>query len=271
MRIVTKSLDRFWQYNADRNMYPADIWRHDTVKQQATYLRWLVRWVGAAAFLGLVLAPATSMAQTGKLFTYKPPVRGVPSAASRVGGGTRGTKGQAFVLNALAPSHVANTMRTQPTLYWFSSRILSSAVEVVIADQEAIDPLLEVTLSPPITAGIQAVSLHERGVELKPGVDYQWYVAIVLDPQHRSKDIIAGGDIRLTPASGALQEKLEGAGDEELPALLAESGLWYDVVDELNSRVRRNAGDQTSREQRADLLEQAGLKVAAAQLRRAGR
>jgi len=51
--------------------------------------------------------------------SYQPPLRGAPGG--RVGGGTRGTGRETFVLSVLAPDHTGLTVSEQPALYWFIS------------------------------------------------------------------------------------------------------------------------------------------------------
>jgi hypothetical protein len=48
------------------------------------------------------------------------------------------------------------------------------------------------------------------------------------------------------------------------PAVYAQSGLWYDAVDEISKLIYANPADGALREQRASLLAQAGLAHAAA-------
>ena len=50
---------------------------------------------------------------------YRPPLRGAPRG--RVGGGSRGTGRESFVLSVLAPDHTGLTTSEQPSLYWFIS------------------------------------------------------------------------------------------------------------------------------------------------------
>ena len=44
----------------------------------------------------------------------------------------------------------------------------------------------------------QSVDLSEHGVSLKPGVIYQWSVALVGQPEKRSSDIVSSGTIGIT-------------------------------------------------------------------------
>lgn len=212
----------------------------------------------AIAFCFLA-APALDVAAAGK-FAYKPPLRGTPAAANRVGGGTRGPNTTPLAVTALAPSHIGNTVNAQPTLYWFTATEITSPVELVVLDGND-EALVETTLTPPLSAGFHAISLKTLGVSLQPGTDYQWYVAVVVDAQHRSKDVIAGSDIRRVSAPGDLAAKLNSP--ENRAAAFAEAGMWYDAIETLGDQIAAAPNDASLKEQRAALLEQVGLDAPA--------
>lgn len=222
--------------------------------------------VGSAIFAYMLLAGAPVQAQSSG-FAYKPPLRGVPDEATRVGGGTRGAEGRTFTLSVLAPDHIGLTTREQPTLLWFASEQVTTPVQITVVDPNRIEPLLDVQLEPPLKPGIQAISLREHGVRLDPDVDYQWFVALVTDPEHRSQDIIAGGEIRRVAPPQGVGAVGEVPSGEQLRAY-AEAGIWYDTIDGLSQLIAKQPGDPALREQRASLLEQVGLSEAAAFERR---
>jgi hypothetical protein len=113
--------------------------------------------------------------------------------------------------------------------------------------KDAVPTTLELTLQPPIAQGVHALRLGDHGVTLKPGVEYQWFVAVVSNPAQRSNDVVAGGGIkRIAPA--------DAVGD----------GVWYDALDQLSQQISANPADARLRQQRAALLEQVGLREAAA-------
>ena len=63
------------------------------------------------------------------------------------------------------------------------------------------------------------------------GVDhYQWSVALILDPNERSKDIVASGFIDRVESSSELTTRLAKAGQDESAAVYADEGLWYDAL-----------------------------------------
>ena len=198
--------------------------------------------------------------------TYKAPLRGAP--ATRVGGGTRSAAARTFALSALAPNETGYTTRDKPTIYWYVSEALQKPVELTIISNESLEaaakPALELTLQPPVAGGVHAISLEEHGLALKPGVEYQWFVAIVNDTAQRSNDIIAGGTIKRVAETDSVRSSLKSAPAASRPALYAAEGIWYDAVDELSRQIRAEPANRRLHEQRAALLEQVGLTEAAA-------
>jgi hypothetical protein len=214
--------------------------------------------------------PTTAAAPS---FTYKPPMRGAP--ATRVGGGTR-SAGAALTLNVLAPGETGYTTQEKPTIYWFVSQAVNTpvAMELTLISNESLQaaskPLLEITLQPPLAKGIHALRLADHGITLRPGVEYQWFVAVVRDPAQRSNDTIAGGTIKRVADSDAVQSRLKQTLQAQWPAVYAEAGIWYDAIDQLSQQISADASNRRLREQRAALLEQVDLRTAAAFDRGAG-
>jgi hypothetical protein len=204
--------------------------------------------------------------------TYKPPLRGAP--LTRVGGGTRGVGTAVLALNVLAPSDTGLTTQEKPTIYWFVSQQIDKPVELTITSTaslaDAAKPVLEITLQPPVAKGIHALRLADHGVALKPGVEYQWFVAVVNNPAQRSHDVLAGGTIKLAPDAAAVQARIQQSSQAQWPAGYAEAGIWYDAIDQLSRQISADRANRQLREQRAALLEQVGLREAAAYDRSAG-
>jgi hypothetical protein len=205
-------------------------------------------------------------------FSYRPPLRGAP--ATRVGGGTRSIGSRPLTVSALAPNETGFTLRAQPTIYWYVSEALSSPVELTLSTtdplKDAANPSLEIMLQPPLAKGMHALRLSEHGIALKPGVEYQWFVAVVANPAQRSGDVVAGGAIKRVDAD-AVQIRLKEAPRSRWPAVYAEGGIWYDAIEELSREISANPGDARLLRQRAALLEQVGLREAAAYDRESAR
>ena len=189
---------------------------------------------------------------------YTPPKRGAPGG--RIGGGSRGIQRDVFSLSVLAPDHTGLTTNPQPILYWFvSSDLASTSAELTLIDPQGTQPLVETRLSPPVKTGVHRLNLADHGVKLSPGIPYRWFVALVVDPDRRSKDILAGGFVELVAAPAGLAGKVAAVKKTDLPKLYAEAGLWYDAIAAVSQLIEAAPDDISLKQQRAALLEQAGL------------
>jgi hypothetical protein len=87
-------------------------------------------------------------------------------------------------------------------------------------------------------------------------------VALVRDPERRSKDSVAGGGIERVAPSPELEARLAAADERNAYRVLAESGIWYDAVDRLSRQIESDQ-QASLREERAALLSQVGLEKVA--------
>lgn len=190
--------------------------------------------------------------------TYTPP-KGMGRPWPTQGGGTRGNTMCNPTLAILAPhDHTGLTLDEQPTLYWFISKSCQESFEVTITEEDTIAPLLEQRLSSPSHPGIQKVNLRDLNLRLEVGKRYQWSIAMVVDPAHRSKDIVAiGGIARVSPSSHQ-GNQLNQVGSQETTERFLQAGLWYDAVGSLSEKIEQEP-TQALKEQRAALLKQVHL------------
>lgn len=195
-------------------------------------------------------------------FIYKPPLRGTPGV--RVGGGTRGTGVADAKLMVLVPDHVGLTAQAQPALYWYSDSPVSARFEFALIDNNEIDPLLEIEVSDSPLSGIKRLDVGDYEITLKPGVTYQWSVALVADENNRSTDVFSAGVIERIEPNEALKGRIENSKGTDRVAVYASEGLWYDALDAISSLIERSPADQGLLSIRASLLEQAGLSAATA-------
>jgi hypothetical protein len=193
--------------------------------------------------------------------TYRPPPRGAPTR--RRAAGTRGASTHLRPVSVLAPDHVGLTIQSQPRLYWYLSQVVTEPVEFTLNDERRIAPLVEVRLTSPTKPGIQQIQLADHGVRLDPDVGYEWSIAIVPDPDRRSKDIISSGWIERIPVPEDLAANLAGAGKALTPGIYAEAGIWYDALGVLSDLIAETPDDPRPHLQRATLLDQVGLADAA--------
>ncbi len=189
---------------------------------------------------------------------YTPPLRGAPGG--RVGGGTRGVGNESIRLIALAPDdHTGLTVEERPALYWFISKRTPLPVEFTLTEKNAVKPLVEKRIRAPEKPGVQRIQLSDYGVRLLKNVSYKWFVTIIPDQDRRSRDIIAGGDIKRIQRPPNLSEKLESAGAQNAPAVFATAGLWYDALGAVSILIDASPDDASPQEQRARLLKQVNL------------
>lgn len=207
---------------------------------------------------------AGSVGASAALPIYTPPLRGAP--ANRIGGGTRGVGAPRLALEVIAPDdHTGLTSAAQPRLYWYASEPVSAPIDFTLLAGDAEQPVVEQRLPAVTEPGIQPVALSSLGATLKPGIEYRWFVSVVIDATQRSRHVTAGGNIRLEDANKQLRARLRKADERTAPLIFAQAGYFYDAIDGLSQLIARNPKDAGLRDQRAALLEQVGLeKVAAA-------
>jgi hypothetical protein len=192
---------------------------------------------------------------------FRPPTTGAPSV--RVTGGSRGSGDTAITLDVLAPDDIGVTTREQPSLFWFQSKPANAKFELTLLQENKVKPLVQVTVERSAKAGIQRMKLSDHGVKLSSGVEYQWVVALIDDPDNRSKDLVASGVIKRIEPTADLKEKIATATPASLAGVYAEAGIWYDALSVLTDQIEANPENKALRETRADLLRQVGLKAAA--------
>jgi hypothetical protein len=207
-----------------------------------------------------------SQSQPGMFIKYKPPLMGKPGG--RVGGGTRGTGAADLYLAAIVPDHAGMTAKSTPTLCWFLSRPTNTKIEITVDDGTSVKPILEKKIESRAGDALNCLNLSQLGIVLRPGAEYQWFVAIVPDPEQRSKDIVSGGGIVFTEPAKPLADRLSRAKGADIPKAYAEAGFWYDAFDSLSELIRSNPEEKEYQALRLDLLEQAGLPEVARHYRK---
>jgi hypothetical protein len=188
------------------------------------------------------------------------PATGAPSV--RLTGGSRGSGDNTITLDVLAPEDVGLTTQEQPSLFWYQSKPAKARFELTLLEENKVKPLVQIAAERSVTAGIQRLRLSDHGVKLSPGVEYQWVVALITDPDNRSSDLVASGMIKRIELSDDLKKRATAATPESLAGIYAEAGVWYDALSALTDRIEADPGNKALQEARADLLRQGGLKGA---------
>src|SRR5437588_13046543 len=174
----------------------------------------------------VIASPAVSPTAVARKLLYKPPA-GAGNIPARVSGGARGENGIDTTLFALVPDHLALTTHAQPSLFWFQSKPAKAKFDLTVVEPKKPTPLLSLTSPDADKPGIHRIKLSRYKVELQPDVTYEWSVAIVPDPENRSKDVIAKGVIKRIKPPADLAAGGEKANDVERAAAYAQAGVWY--------------------------------------------
>jgi hypothetical protein len=206
---------------------------------------------GAAVTSGEQAAKESALAAASPP-VYVPPRRGAPK--TRVGGGTR-SGGPALEVALLAPEHTGITAQASPTLFWWLSDPFEGEIEFVVTRKDAVQPEFRERRTLALDSGIHSVDLAQAGVELAPGEIYQWAVAVIRDPDRRSRDLVAVATLEFDPRVGVASA---------VPASLAAAGLFYDAIAALSTGGARGLEDK------ADLLDQVALGNVASWIRDEG-
>jgi hypothetical protein len=233
--------------------------------KNALHLPVRLTWFLAAlllSHLGTEFLSAQTNAPTPVKFRPKV-VKSGDATSVRVTGGSRGTGDATVTLDVLAPDEVGETTMEQPSLFWFQSKPAEAKFELTLLQENKVKPVIQVSIERSSKAGIQRLKLSDHGAKLTTGVEYQWVVALVLDADNRSKDLVASGVIKRIEPSADLKQKVAKAAPASLAAVYADAGIWYDALSVLSDQIEARPNDQALRQTRADLLRQVGLKAAA--------
>jgi len=215
--------------------------------------------------VGIAKAGDAGASSAGHIrLTYTRPKNALGGTRVDGDGGSRGGGAKQPSLYVLAPDHTGVTTRAQPSLFWYQSGPAGTRFELTVVEPKKPKPLLKVGADKADQPGIHRLLLSRYNITLTPGVIYRWTIALVPDPANRSQDIIASGTIQRTEPDAEFTAALGGAEGLNKAALYAGKGFWYDALEVVTDEIDAAAKDKELHLQRATLLEQAGLKEAAA-------
>ena len=177
-------------------------------------------------------------------------------------------------LTALVPpSGVGQTAAEYPTISWYMPQTSASAMEFVLRDAKGNDVyrsqyalanfagyssdsrllsrlgrVNSVSQQPRVgnvsASRIMSLSLPAFAnlSPLEIGQEYSWTLALICDPNERSKDIIAEGAIKRVPPNSTLSSRIQQASVEDRVGLYADARLWYETLSSL-VELRRDRPD----------------------------
>jgi hypothetical protein len=122
-----------------------------------------------------------------------------------------------------------------------------------------IQPETETILPSPTQGGVHHVALEDLSLSLEKGKAYQWFVTLVVDPDRRSNDVIAGGRIELVDTPSQVVDSAPQTSAEDLTKLYAEAGLWYDAIRSISREIDSQPDNGALKHIRSTLLKQVGL------------
>lgn len=210
-------------------------------------------------------APAAPVKRS--LLKYSAPKNATGGGARIDGdGGSRGLSDKVKLppLYVLVPDSAALTTHESPTLFWYQSAPADMRLEFTLTEPKNPKPVLKLAVGKSPQAGIHRLTLAKQNVQLKTGVTYKWTVAWVPDANNRSLNVIAGGSIQRVEPDAKLTAALEGTQGAEQASVYAQNGIWYDALEAISNAIEAAPDDKSLHAERADLLEQAGLKQVAA-------
>jgi hypothetical protein len=184
-------------------------------------------------------AEATTPSVSAAPPAYVPP-QSIGAPRNRmVGAATRSARLPGPTLYSLVPEHTGQTVSAQPSLFWYLDTLPSEDTPVyfTLTNEQEIDPIAEIQLPKVAKAGIQRVDLAQHGIKLEHGTEYEWTIAVVVDPDQRANDVVTAGWVIVVE---------EPAGLEPSARSYAAHGLWYDAIaaapDDFRADLLRDVG-----------------------------
>ena len=192
---------------------------------------------------------------------YKPRVANAQEV--RIDGHSRSVDMSSPSLYVLAPEHTGFTIKEKPTLYWYQSKPANAKFEFAIVGEDPSKPVFTIGYTPAAGTGIQSIKLSEHDVLLKKGIEYSWYVTIIPDDEHRTKDVFASGAIERIAPPLKVAKSLTNKSKKDLAYILADEGIWYDALEMISHLIESSPSENLFKELRAELLDQGNLSEAA--------
>jgi hypothetical protein len=215
-----------------------------------------------ALFLAIPLLHADDVAKE-KLQYVKP--QGVTANVRQEAKPQRGVKNSLIpddlALVVLCPEHCGLTVQEHPSVFWYMNKAVKGVKYVItITKEDEPEPLLERQLDPEKNTGIQRIDLKDIDRTLVPNADYKVAVAIIADPNDRSKDLVTTGMIKRIPAPEKLVSKLlTRATPGERAIVYARQGIWYDALAAISDQIASDPTNKELHQERSELFASVGL------------
>lgn len=230
-----------------------------------------IKLISVALLLGSIVAidliqPATASPSQGTLVAARRRLRfrvGVRPSRYRIGGFSRGSScGSQKTLTALVPppqtqerlprdrASVDKTSAEHPTFFIHLPSLPATSAQFTLQNETGTRELHSTDFDVTGQPGVVGITLPSSKPGLQVGQKYLWQVAVACNPDEPSNLAIVGGWIERvqSPATGTNRI-----------TILAEQGVWQDVVTTLALQRYQKPSDRTVAEDWAALMEDAGL------------
>ncbi|XGV97778.1 MAG: DUF928 domain-containing protein [Leptolyngbya sp. BL-A-14] len=183
---------------------------------------------------------------------FKPPQRGLPGR--REGAGTRNPivciQGSPSQLTAMLPAtNLGLTTAAYPRFFWFAPKSKAKFAEFTLSEvneqRENQTPVYKTIFSITGAPGIASLTLPSNATipPLAVGKDYHWSVALICNPDDRSRDIRVDGWVQRVTPEPRLTSQLAKATPVDRVSLYASNGLWFDTLTTLADQRCANPKD----------------------------
>lgn len=230
-----------------------------------------IKLISVACLLGSIAAidliqPVTASPTQGTFIAARRRLRfrvGVRPSRYRIGGFSRGSScGSQKPLTALVPppqtqerlprnrASVDKTSLEHPTFFIHLPSLPTTTAQFTLQNETGTKELHSVDFNVTGKPGVIGIALPSSKPGLQVGQKYLWQVAVACNPDEPSNLAIVGGWIERIQAPVTGSNRM---------AILAEQGVWQDVVTTLALQRYQKPSDRAVAEDWATLMEDAGL------------
>jgi len=164
-------------------------------------------------------------------------------------------------ITLLTPEHIGFTSKKSPVLYCYISSPWDGILEFTINEFTTSnpDPFILARIKGVRKKGIYAFNLSDLNVSLKENIEYEFFIAIVLDEIERSVNIVVSGVIKYLNADQELLLHIKDIPKGKRYKAYAKNGFFYDAIDDLTQGIMLHQ-NPLLKCHRASLLKQVGLE-----------
>jgi len=168
-------------------------------------------------------------------------------------------------ITPLSPDHVGFTTNNTPEIFWYISSPWKGVLEFTINEVDTLnpDPVLYVRIKSIEKKGIYSFNLKDLSVSLKENLEYEFFIAIVMDEIEKSANIVASCLIKYIKADNSFIMQMAKVPLYKDYYLYAENGFFFDAIDHLSEVIIQSGFDEYFKCHRASLLRQVGLDMTA--------